>query len=53
VGSLDEARDDGGGLVSIARPCRLAGEAKLPAKPGNWQVTMEVDSENLPMKLPR
>ncbi len=33
-------------------PAALAGEAKLPAKPGNWQVTMEVDSENLPMKLP-
>ncbi|HEY3445228.1 MAG TPA: DUF3617 family protein [Myxococcales bacterium] len=29
-----------------------AAEAKLPAKPGNWQMTMQVDSENLPMKLP-
>ncbi|MGC4118974.1 MAG: DUF3617 family protein [Myxococcales bacterium] len=28
-----------------------AAESKLPAKPGNWQLTMRVDSENLPQKL--
>ena len=40
-------------LVSmLVGAAAFAADPKLPAKPGNWQLTMTVDSESLPMKLP-